>query len=90
MRCRSLLALVILIYALSAPAYAEMRIIGSNSPQYQIGAVLADGTSIALGQGCFIRVLKLPSNETVMYEGPPKLKNLPPGGTRGKSQQPPC
>jgi hypothetical protein len=85
-----LLAPVILICALSPPAYAEMRIIESNSPQYHVGAVLPDGTSIALGQGCFIRVLKLPSNETVMYEGPPKLRNLPHGGTRGKSQLPPC
>jgi hypothetical protein len=88
-RRHSLIALATLIFAVLSPAYADMRIIESNTGKYAIGAVVPNDTKFELGPGCFVKVLLLTSNETMLFEGR-KARALPGGGTRGKQPPAPC
>lgn len=71
-------------------ARAEMRVIDSNSPRYPVDSVVQDIDEAALGKNCYVRALKLPANQTILFEGP-KSPRLPVGGTRGiRREPPPC
>lgn len=74
--------------ALISVAHAEMRVIESNTPRYPVNAIVQDVDKGTLGRNCYVRVLKLPANETILFEGP-KSPRLPVGGTRGIRPEPP-
>jgi hypothetical protein len=85
----SLLSLAVLVATLLARAHAELQVTETNSPRYRVGAILPDNARFELGPGCYVRVLKAPSNITLLFEGD-KSPNSPWGGTREKPQLPAC
>jgi hypothetical protein len=83
------LFLAIAACGLSSPVAAEFRVLESNVKKYPAGAVFPDDERFELGQGCVLRVIVLPSNETCVLEGA-KPRRLATGGTRGKPPPPAC
>jgi hypothetical protein len=73
---------------LASTARAEMRVIESNTPRYPVDSIVQNIDKTDLGQNCYVRALKFPANQTILFEGP-KSSRLPVGGTRGK-RPPPC
>lgn len=80
---RLLFPLAIAAFAFGPPANAELKVLESNSPNYPVGAVLKNESEIKeLGQGCNVRVLRLDTNATQLFSGPPRHQ-LQTGATRG-------
>jgi hypothetical protein len=72
----------VLMSGLIISAHAEMKIIESNVPQqYPVGKVIPNDFRIELPPGGLVRVLRLPSNETAVFENPKPIREE--GGTRG-------
>jgi hypothetical protein len=62
-------------------AHADMKIIESNVAKYPVGAVIQTDPKIeSLPVGGIVRVLRLPSNETAVFENPKPVQEV--GGTR--------
>ena len=76
--------------AFASAARAEMRVIESNTPKYPVDSIVQNIDQTTLGQNCYVRALKFPANQTILFEGP-KAPRLPVGGTRGiRHEPPPC
>jgi hypothetical protein len=74
---------------LSQPAHADLLILESNAPEYKVGTIIK-GDKIDephLCDGCYVRVLELSRNKTLLFQGQ-QLPKPPYGGTRGKSPEP--
>ena len=69
------------------PASAEMQILESNMPHFQVGTRIADSDDLQLPPGGQVKVLILPANETKVFKGPSavqrSLRDIPVGGSRG-------
>jgi hypothetical protein len=83
------LILAIAAFGLSTPTAAEFRVLESNVDKYRVGAVFPDDERFELGDGCEVRVLVLPANETRVFEGK-KSHRLAAGGSRDLSRPAPC
>jgi hypothetical protein len=82
---RSLIATVCLAPAiLVTAAAAEMQVIESNAPSYQVGASLPDNAKLNLKSGERVKVLMKPSMQTKVFSGGGKDNgSRTPGGSRG-------
>ena len=73
-----------------SPAFAEMQILESNVPEYQVGSRIPDSIELILPAGGRVKVLLSASNETKVFDGPgvrqQNLRDIPVGGTRGLSK----
>jgi hypothetical protein len=83
------LIVAIAAFGMSTPAAAEFRVLESNAEKYPVGAVFPNDERFELGEGCVVRVLVLPTNETRIFEGK-KSHRLAPGGTRDLSRPESC
>lgn len=84
---RAALAAVLFEIVAILPALADMQVLESNVPEFNVGSRMSDANELKLPPGGRVKVLVLPSNETKIFTGPnasqPNLRDVPFGATRG-------